>query len=74
MLQLKFLNQMKKMKTVLKMKKKEKLNFKKEINFLASMNHANIVHFFGWTVWMNKRAIVMEFMHTSLHSGKICFL
>ena len=51
----------------------EEKNFKKEIDFLSLMKHPNIVQFIGWTVWMNKKAIVMEFMHTSLQSGKIYF-
>ena len=47
---------------------------RKEIDFLSSMKHANIVEFFGWTLWRDKKAIVMEFMHTSLQSGKMFFI
>ena len=44
-----------------------------EVQYLSSMKHANIVKFFGWTMLDEKKSIVMEFMPTTLLSGKIIF-
>ena len=43
----------------------------KEIKNLLNMENENIVKFIGWTSWNNKKGIVMECMHTSLHAGKM---
>ena len=44
-----------------------------EVNYLSHFEHPNLMKFFGWTEWMGKKAIVLEFMHRSLRSGKILF-
>ena len=58
-------------KTKINCAEEENRALKLEVNYLSRLKHENLMQFLGWTEWMEKKAIVLEFMHTSLRSGKI---
>ena len=51
---------------------KENFNIMKdEIDYLSLKKRENMIEIIGWTVWLNKNVLVLEFMHTNLQSGNV---